>query len=234
MGAFEGAVPFGTTMSRNVVGAPKSFVVGRAVGNIIGGIIGMMEGIEIGGGGIAISPGTGGASAVGGVAVAGAFIANGTVSVGRGAGALVDIAVAAVNNNGNGPPGTQTPNPVPPSSSPTPPAASPSPVAPGTPPASPLKPEAKYLRGGKHGLEWKEGRAEAQKTGKPQGQWGSKADLDFGGEKAATLQPGEGRFFPLPAGSKSVVHKPDGTTVPASRIWVRNNGSGTFHGAPWE
>jgi hypothetical protein len=99
---------------------------------------------------------------------------------------------------------------------------------------SPLKPEGKYTKGGKHGLSWKEGPAEAKKTGKPQGQWGSQADLDYAGQMAATLKPGEGKFFDLPAGSASVVHKADGTTVPASQIWVRNNGTGTFHGAPWE
>jgi hypothetical protein len=100
--------------------------------------------------------------------------------------------------------------------------------------AKALRPEAKYLRGAKHGLQWTEGPAEALKTGKPQGQWGSKADLDFAAEKAAMLKTGEGGYFDLPPGSKSVVHRPDGTTVPATRIWVRNNGTGTFHGAPWE
>ncbi|XXY54988.1 RHS repeat-associated core domain-containing protein [Sorangium sp. So ce269] len=97
-----------------------------------------------------------------------------------------------------------------------------------------LKPEAKYLRGGKHGLTWTEGPAEAMKTGKAQGQWGSKADLDFAAQKAASLKPGEGAYFDLPPGSSSVVHRPDGKTVPATRIWVRNNGTDTFHGAPWE
>ena len=41
-------------------------------------------------------------------------------------------------------------------------------------------------------------------------------------------------FFDLPSGSNSIVHLPDGTTVGATRIWVRNNGTGTFHGAPWQ
>jgi hypothetical protein len=39
-----------------------------------------------------------------------------------------------------------------------------------------LKPEAKYLKTGKHGINWKEGPALAKK-GTPQGQWGSKADF---------------------------------------------------------
>ncbi|MFB6366560.1 polymorphic toxin-type HINT domain-containing protein [Paenibacillus elgii] len=94
-----------------------------------------------------------------------------------------------------------------------------------------LRPEAKYLKTGKHGVDWKEGPAMAKKSGLPQGQW-SKADLEFAGEKAATLKPGEGGWFDLPSGSTSKVHMPDGSTVDATRIWVRNNGSGTFHGYP--
>ncbi|MDB5105332.1 MAG: hypothetical protein JWP91_3021 [Fibrobacteres bacterium] len=97
-----------------------------------------------------------------------------------------------------------------------------------------LKPEAKYLGSKKHGIEWKEGPATANKTGIPQGQWGSKADLAHAGEQAATLKPGEGATFSLPPGSSSVVHLPDGSTVPATQMWVRNNGTGTFHGYPME
>ncbi|MGC4070806.1 MAG: toxin TcdB middle/N-terminal domain-containing protein [Polyangiaceae bacterium] len=97
-----------------------------------------------------------------------------------------------------------------------------------------LRPEAGYLGSKKHGIDWKEGAATARSTGKAQGQWGSRADLEYAAEKAATLKAGEGKYFDLPEGHTSVVHKPDGTVVPASRIWVRNNGTGTFHGAPWE
>ncbi len=64
-------------------------------------------------------------------------------------------------------------------------------------------------------------------------QW-SKSDLEFAGKQAATLKPREGQFFDLPKGSTSVIHMPDGTTKTASRIWVRNNGSGIFHGYPLE
>lgn len=94
-----------------------------------------------------------------------------------------------------------------------------------------LKPEAKYLKTGKHGINWKEGPALAKK-GTPQGQWGSKADLDFAGSKASTLKAGEVGYFELPSGHTSKVHMPDGTTMPATHIWVRNNGTGTFHGYP--
>jgi hypothetical protein len=95
-----------------------------------------------------------------------------------------------------------------------------------------LKPEAKYLKNGKHGIGWKEGKSLANKTGIPQGQWGSKADLDFAGQKAVTLDPGKGDYFELPAGHSSVVHMPDGSVQSATHFWVRNNGSGTFHGYP--
>ncbi len=46
------------------------------------------------------------------------------------------------------------------------------------------------------------------------------------------LGPGQWGYFDLPAGSQSVVHLPDGTTVQATRFWVRNNGTGTWHGYP--
>lgn len=100
-----------------------------------------------------------------------------------------------------------------------------------------LDPEEGYLGSKKHGIKWTEGPAQAKnpnKNGKKvaQGQWGSTEDLDYAGEMAATLEPNKGGYFPLPAGSKSVVHMPDGTTKQATHIWVRNNGTGTFHGYP--
>ena len=98
----------------------------------------------------------------------------------------------------------------------------------------PLRPEAGYLGSKKHGVGWREGPATARSTGTPQGQWGSRGDLDHAGQQAATLAPRQGGWFPLPAGHSSVVHRSDGTTVPATRMWLRNNGSGTFHGYPAE
>ena len=32
--------------------------------------------------------------------------------------------------------------------------------------------------------------------------------------------------------TESIVHMPDGTTQSASRMWIRNNGTGTWHGYP--
>ncbi len=99
------------------------------------------------------------------------------------------------------------------------------------PDPAPLKPEAKYLGSKKHGVNWKEGAATAKSLNSPEGQW-SKADLDFAAKKAATLKPGETGTFELPAGSTSKVYMPDGSVVPATHIWIRNNGTGTFHGYP--
>lgn len=49
---------------------------------------------------------------------------------------------------------------------------------------------------------------------------------------AATLKPRKGAYFKLPAGHTSKIHLPNGTTIKATYIWVRNNGNGTFHGFP--
>ncbi|MDR6545181.1 hypothetical protein J2810_001223 [Chryseobacterium rhizosphaerae] len=96
-----------------------------------------------------------------------------------------------------------------------------------------LRPEKGYEGSGKHGLKWKEGGAEAKKTGIPQGQWGSQEDLDYAGQKASGLKPREGAEFELPTDTKSVVHMPDGTTKKATHIWIRNNGNEkTYHGYP--
>lgn len=99
-----------------------------------------------------------------------------------------------------------------------------------------LRPEAKYLGSGKHGVNWKEGPATAKmsingRAPTPQGLW-SKADLEYAATKASTLEKGQAAWFDLPPGSTSVVHMPDGTTVPATKMWLRNNGTGTFHGYP--
>lgn len=97
-----------------------------------------------------------------------------------------------------------------------------------------LRPEAKYLSSGKHGIHWKEGPSLAKGLNKSQGQWGSVNDLEYAGKKAATLAPRQSGWFDLPEGHTSVVHRPDGTTVAARRFFVKNNGTGTFHGYPAE
>lgn len=49
---------------------------------------------------------------------------------------------------------------------------------------------------------------------------------------ANTLKLGESGYFDLPEGSQSIVHMPDGTTQAATRMWIRNNGTGIWHGYP--
>lgn len=96
-----------------------------------------------------------------------------------------------------------------------------------------LRPEKGYLGSKKHGLNWTEGASRANDTDTPQGQWGSMADLEFAAEKASTLEVNQSAEFALPSSSTSIVHMPDGSTVKATRIWVRHNKNGvTFHGYP--
>lgn len=86
------------------------------------------------------------------------------------------------------------------------------------------------MENGKHGIDWTEGPNTAKLENLPQGQW-TLEDLKFAAEKAATLKVGQSDFSALPGESKSVVHLPDGKTVKATRIFVRNDGE-TFHGHP--
>lgn len=58
--------------------------------------------------------------------------------------------------------------------------------------------------------------------------------MDYATEMANTLKPGESAYFDLPEGSQSIVHMPDGITQPATRMWIRNNGTGTWHGYPMQ
>ena len=95
-----------------------------------------------------------------------------------------------------------------------------------------LRAEKALLGRKKHGVGWTEGPARAKKTGKPQGQFGSTADVDFAVGKAEGLGVGKSDVFDLPSGHNSVVHLPDGSTVPATKVWVRRNASGTVHAYP--
>lgn len=92
------------------------------------------------------------------------------------------------------------------------------------------KPEAAVMGSKKHGVDWKEGPARAIKENKPQGQW-ALSDIDYATKMANTLEAGRGGYFDLPKGSTSIVHMPDGTTVNATRFWIKNNGV-TWHGYP--
>ncbi|MGB0384887.1 MAG: hypothetical protein ACPGWR_08705 [Ardenticatenaceae bacterium] len=92
--------------------------------------------------------------------------------------------------------------------------------------------ERKLLRSGKHGLKWQEGPARAKKTGKPQGQFGSKSDIDFAVQKGREIGPGKTDIFDLPKGHSSFVHIPDGNVVPAKKVFVKVYPSGKVHAYP--
>ena len=93
------------------------------------------------------------------------------------------------------------------------------------------RPEKAVLGSKKHGVKWTEGAARAKSTGKAQGKW-DQSDLDYATKMANTLKAGKSAYFDLPANSKSIVYMPDGTTRKATKMWVRNNGTGTWHGYP--
>jgi hypothetical protein len=95
-------------------------------------------------------------------------------------------------------------------------------------------PEKKLLGSGKHGVDWTEGPARAKATGKPQGQFGSEADVDFAVGKGNEIGPGNNGIFDLPDSHTSIIHKPDGTTVPATKVFVKVYPNGKVHAYPME
>ncbi|MCG8700439.1 MAG: type IV secretion protein Rhs, partial [Bacteroidales bacterium] len=97
-----------------------------------------------------------------------------------------------------------------------------------------LKPEPGYLRGKKHGIKQQDADAIrlARDTKTPIGRWGNKNDLDYAGQQAATLKPGEFADFPINSDHKCTVFYADGTQSVPDKIRVSNNGDGTFHGFP--
>ena len=88
------------------------------------------------------------------------------------------------------------------------------------------RPEKAVLGSKKHGVDWTEGATLAKNTGKAQGKW-DRNDIDYATKMANTLKAGESVYFDLPTNSKSIVYMPDGTIQKATKMWVRNNGTGT-------
>lgn len=107
-----------------------------------------------------------------------------------------------------------------------------------------IKTRAWLSWGEKHGINQQPADAIKMATkNTPIGKWGSKADLKYAGEKAATLDPGPlgkngkptpGDFqdFPINENHTSTIYNHDGTQSVPDMIRVRNNGNGTFHGFP--
>jgi hypothetical protein len=94
------------------------------------------------------------------------------------------------------------------------------------------KPEGALLRGAKHGIDWSEGPQRATTSGKPQGQFGSPADVDFATRKASQLGPGKEGFFELPPDNGCIEYLPDGTTRKPNAIFVKVRPDGTVHAYP--
>ena len=94
------------------------------------------------------------------------------------------------------------------------------------------KPEGALLRGAKHGIDWNEGPQRATTSGKPQGKFGSPADVDFATQKASQLGPGKEGFFELPPDNDCVEYLPDGTTRKPNAIFVKVRPDGTVHAYP--
>ncbi|MFA7483454.1 MAG: hypothetical protein WC314_23320 [Vulcanimicrobiota bacterium] len=95
-----------------------------------------------------------------------------------------------------------------------------------------VRPEASLYKGKKHGVKWTQGPARAKNTGLPQGQWSQDA-LEYANNFAQGVKPGrDGAYFDLPSDLGAVVHMPNGDVIPATRMWIRNNGTGTWHGYP--
>ncbi|GHI35607.1 hypothetical protein [Streptomyces violascens] len=94
------------------------------------------------------------------------------------------------------------------------------------------KPEAPLLKGAKHGIDWTEGPARASKEAKPQGKFGSPADVHYATERAADLGPGKTGFFKLPEGHHCIEYMPDGTTRTPNALFVKVYPNGKVHAYP--
>ena len=93
--------------------------------------------------------------------------------------------------------------------------------------------EANLTGSGKHGINWTEGPARAINTGKPQGQFGSQADVDWVVQQSHRVAPsGRGTVIPLPAGHSSIVHLPEGGTRAATEVYIKVYKSGKVHAYP--
>ncbi|MFE5622052.1 hypothetical protein ACFQ8S_08310 [Streptomyces virginiae] len=94
------------------------------------------------------------------------------------------------------------------------------------------KPEAPLLKGAKHGIDWTEGPARASKEAKPQGKFGTPADVQYATERAADIGPGRTGFFKLPEGHGCIEYMPDGTTRTPNSLFVRVYPNGKVHAYP--
>ncbi|KIZ15418.1 hypothetical protein SNA_28100 [Streptomyces natalensis ATCC 27448] len=100
------------------------------------------------------------------------------------------------------------------------------------------KPEQDLLSGKKHGIDWTEGPARLEKEGKPQGQFGSPADVHFATEKGAELGPRNQGIFKLPEGNTCIQYELDDTgavqIVKPDSIFVKVYPNGKIHAYPFK
>ncbi|MHC3819471.1 hypothetical protein [Streptomyces sp. DT9] len=94
------------------------------------------------------------------------------------------------------------------------------------------KPEAPLLKGAKHGIDWTEGPARASKEAKPQGQFGTPADVQYATERAADLGPGKTGFFKLPEDHGCIEYLPGGKTRKPNSLFVKVYPNGKVHAYP--
>jgi hypothetical protein len=92
--------------------------------------------------------------------------------------------------------------------------------------------EAALYGSKKHGLKWKEGPARAKNDNKDQGQFGSRADIEWVVLKSYELEPGTDDFFDLPPIHSSFVHLAEGGTAPATKVFIKVYPSGKVHAYP--
>ena len=97
-----------------------------------------------------------------------------------------------------------------------------------------LFPEKALLTNGKHGVSWTEAFARAKKMNKPQGKWGSKADIDYAVNvaKSQRIPPGSEASIPLPPGHACTVAYPNGCVLRADYVWIKIHKNGKIHGYP--
>ncbi|WP_339154927.1 hypothetical protein [Actinomadura luteofluorescens] len=94
------------------------------------------------------------------------------------------------------------------------------------------KPEAALLGTRKHGVGWSEGTARAIDQNRPQGQFGSAADVQYATECGAELGPNKEGFFRLPEGHDCIEYLPDGKTGTPDSIFVKVRPNGVVHAYP--
>ncbi len=100
------------------------------------------------------------------------------------------------------------------------------------------KPEAGLLGNKKHGINWNEGPARAQKEDKPQGQFGSPEDVEYAVQRATEIGVNNHAIVPLPENHNNIEflpeRNPDGSpnTRTPNALFVKVYPNGKVHAYP--